>query len=72
MNMADVRSYARSRGVVPGSMRKGELIRTIQRREGNFDCFGTATAGICDQIHCLWRSDCFLAARKKDAGSSDI
>lgn len=66
MNMTEVRTYARSFGIIPGPMRKGELIRTIQLREGNFDCFGTATDGICDQTRCLWRSDCFLAAKKKD------
>jgi hypothetical protein len=33
-------------------------IRGIQRREGNFDCFATATQGFCDQTSCLWRARC--------------
>jgi hypothetical protein len=38
------------------------LIRAIQRKEGNFDCFATAHEGVCDQGGCLWRTDCFAAA----------
>lgn len=34
-----------------------ELIRSIQRAEGNFDCFRTAN-GYCDQWECSWRSLC--------------
>ena len=36
-----------------------EVIRAIQRAEGNFDCYGTAVEGECDQEECLWREDCF-------------
>ena len=36
---------------------KKELIREIQRREGNFDCFGTAVKA-CDQPACCWKDDC--------------
>lgn len=37
---------------------KKDLIRTIQNKEGNFSCFGTALAGYCDQNGCSWRVDC--------------
>jgi hypothetical protein len=33
------------------------LIRSIQRVEGNFDCFRKAK-GYCDQIDCYWRLYC--------------
>jgi hypothetical protein len=36
---------------------KVELIRRIQKAEGNFDCFGTAK-GYCDQLQCSFREDC--------------
>ena len=36
---------------------KAELIRRIQKAEGNFDCFGTAKE-FCDQIQCCFREDC--------------
>ena len=64
MNMQEVRDIARDFGIKPGKAKKTDLIRTIQATEGNFDCFGTAFGGICDQINCLWRDDCFNEARK--------
>ena len=36
---------------------KKDLIKTIQRKEGNFDCFGSAN-GNCNQMACCWRDDC--------------
>jgi hypothetical protein len=33
------------------------LIRSLQRIEGNPDCFGTST-GYCDQLECKWREYC--------------
>ncbi|HEC99705.1 MAG TPA: SAP domain-containing protein, partial [Proteobacteria bacterium] len=44
-------------------MNKTEIIRTIQRAEGNADCFGTEHVNICGQTSCLWREDC-LAMQK--------
>ena len=58
MNMQEIREVARQRHVSAGRLRKGDLIRTLQRLEGNFDCFGSAREGICSQIECLWRKDC--------------
>jgi len=36
---------------------KPDLIKAIQKAEGNFDCFGTAL-GSCSQTNCLWHNDC--------------
>jgi hypothetical protein len=33
------------------------LIQSIQRIEGNPDCFGTAV-GCCDRLDCRWRGYC--------------
>jgi len=33
------------------------LIQSIQRIEGNPDCFGTAV-GYCDRLDCQWRCYC--------------
>lgn len=33
-------------------------IRERQLREGNFDCFGRATTGYCDQHGCLHHAEC--------------
>lgn len=63
MMMQDIRNIAKERGVNAGRMNKTELIRSIQRAEGNTDCFGTEHVKICGQTTCLWREDC-LAIQK--------
>ena len=62
MKLQDIRTVAKQHHINFGSLSKTELIREIQRQEGNFDCFGTACDGICDQVGCLWRESCFAAA----------
>jgi hypothetical protein len=58
MTLKEVKKIAKEKGVRVGNMKKDNIIRAIQRAEGNFACFGTATAGVCDQLNCLWRDDC--------------
>jgi hypothetical protein len=58
MTLKQVKDIARQNKVKVGNMKKENIIRAIQRAEGNFDCFGTATEGTCDQIACLWKDDC--------------
>ena len=57
MKMQEIRSLAKKLSVNSFGKTKTELIREIQRAEGNFDCFGTA-AGYCDQQDCSFRSLC--------------
>ncbi|MCB1671687.1 MAG: SAP domain-containing protein [Gammaproteobacteria bacterium] len=64
MNMQEIRGIARQKGISPGKRPKLELVRLIQNSEGNFECFGTAREGECDQLGCLWRKDCFSMALK--------
>jgi hypothetical protein len=58
MTLKQVKGIAKGKGVMVGNMKKDDIIRAIQRSEGNFDCFGGATAGACEQFNCLWRNDC--------------
>ncbi len=58
MNIQAIRTIAKTRGIKWAKLSKGDLIRTIQREEGNFPCFGTAVDGYCDQLSCTWRNDC--------------
>lgn len=59
----EVRARAKALGVKqPRGANKPTLVRLIQLAEGNFDCFGKAENGECDQTDCLWREDCFKAA----------
>lgn len=58
MKMQEVRAKAKALGLKDtfGSS-KMELIRRIQRAEGNLDCFGTGKDD-CDQFQCCFRDDC--------------
>jgi hypothetical protein len=58
MTLTQVKDMAKTKGLKVGNMKKGNIIRAIQKTEGNFDCFGTATNGECEQADCLWRADC--------------
>ncbi|MDK2955548.1 MAG: hypothetical protein PWQ57_1044 [Desulfovibrionales bacterium] len=58
MKMQEVRALARSMGIRIGGLTKIEAIRKLQRSEGNFDCFGRAANGYCDQTGCLFYEDC--------------
>ncbi len=58
MKIQEIRAIARTRGVRSARMKKADLIRAIQKAEGNFDCYGSAAAGFCDQAECAWLSDC--------------
>jgi hypothetical protein len=58
MTLKQVRDIAKTKGIKVGNMKKANIIRTIQKTEGNFECFGTAINGGCNQSDCLWREDC--------------
>jgi hypothetical protein len=65
--LEDVKKEAKRKGIEPKKLNKTALVRAIQRAEGNFDCFGSALDGHCDQESCLWREDCFAAAKRQQA-----
>ncbi|PKO59823.1 MAG: SAP domain-containing protein [Betaproteobacteria bacterium HGW-Betaproteobacteria-18] len=58
MNMKTIRHLAKTLSIEPGKLSKTELIKKIQVAEGNFDCYGSAINGECDQLDCVWRDDC--------------
>lgn len=64
MQMQEIRTIAKDFGLKASKLKKVDLVRTIQAAEGNFGCFATATDGVCDQTECIWRKDCFAAAKK--------
>ena len=63
MRWNDIRKQARSLGIKTRNLTKAEVIRALQRAEGNFDCFGRSE-GYCDRGDCAWRDDCLKQARK--------
>ncbi len=64
MNMQEIRGRANNFGIKTSRMSKENLIHAIQVSEGNFNCFASAVDGVCDQLNCIWRDDCFDAAKK--------
>lgn len=64
MKFEEVRAIAKSHGIQAVRHSRTELVKMIQREEGNFDCYSTAYDGICDQMGCCWREGCFEDARK--------
>ncbi len=63
MKMPQVRQIAKVRGLTVGRLKKFELIREIQSREGNVACYATDVNGICKQTSCLWIDDCASIAK---------
>ena len=57
MTVKELQKMAKEFGIKAAGLRKAELVKGIQRAEGNFDCFGTAIS-YCDQLNCLFREDC--------------
>jgi len=58
MNIKQIGQLALELGIKAKKQPKAALIRLIQQTEGNFACFGSAITGQCDQLNCLWRTDC--------------
>lgn len=58
MKINEVRALGKSMGINSFGKNKVELIKEIQREQGNFDCFGTAK-DYCDPLECLFRASCF-------------
>lgn len=64
MNMQEIREIAQTRGLKAGKLSKVDLVRVIQREEGNYDCFATPYVETCGQDGCLWRADCLKLGTK--------
>jgi len=58
MRLTEIEKKAKGLGIKDTwKYSRKELIKTIQRTEGNSDCFGS-TKGVCSQTLCCWRQDC--------------
>ena len=58
MKLTEIKQIAEQRGIKPGRLKKSDLIRLIQEKEGNNICFDTGASASCGQDTCLWRPDC--------------
>jgi len=62
MKWNEIRKQARNQGVNTRNLKKVEVIRALQRAEGNFDCFGRSD-DFCDRGDCAWLGDCVKQTR---------
>ncbi len=58
MKMNDIRKIAKKMGINSFGLSKIVLVRKIQEKEGNFQCFATERITDCPETECLWRDDC--------------
>lgn len=59
MRLSDIERKARDLKIKDTwKYQKKDLIKTIQRAEGNADCFGNNKASTCGQSLCCWREEC--------------
>ncbi|MCE5242402.1 MAG: SAP domain-containing protein [Syntrophobacteraceae bacterium] len=65
MKIQEIRAKAKALGINSFGKTKVELVREIQRQEGNFDCYHTATDH-CDQPECCFRSSCLEKGRETE------
>lgn len=59
MLVKEIRKIAKKKGVAANKMKKPDMVRAIQKAEGNYQCFQTGTKETCGQYGCLWREDCW-------------
>lgn len=69
MNMTEAREKAIKLGIKPGKMKKVDLVRAIQNKEGYSSCYQTGLDS-CDQYECCWRSDCLPSKNTKKTAKS--
>lgn len=63
MKMQEIRTMAKRLGINSFGKSKKDLIREIQIKEGNFDCYDRSH-GYCDQGQCIFRASCLSEASK--------
>jgi len=57
MTMTEIKTKAKGLGLVPGKMKKVELVHAIQAAEGCTPCFGRSN-GQCPYTDCCFMQDC--------------
>jgi hypothetical protein len=57
MKMPEIRKKAKALGIIPGKMKKVELIHAIQQAECCTPCFGRSN-GQCGYTDCCFLEDC--------------
>lgn len=59
MKLTDVQEKAKLLGIETKKLKKADLIRKIQKEEGNAPCF-QMNGYDCEEDDCCWRKDCLI------------
>ncbi|MBN2536598.1 MAG: hypothetical protein JXB88_27190 [Spirochaetales bacterium] len=57
MKLPEIKKMAQKLGINVGTLKKPDIIKKIQVKEGNDPCFDSGKK-TCEQMDCLWRDDC--------------
>jgi len=57
MTMSYIKQKAKGLGIIPGKMKKAELIHAVQIAEGCTPCYGRSN-GQCPHTDCCFMKDC--------------
>ncbi len=58
MTFAEIKQIAKDHGIKVAGIKKTDIVRAIQLREGNIPCFSSGKASECGQHSCLWLAAC--------------
>ncbi|MEI6207891.1 MAG: hypothetical protein WCP20_14000 [Desulfuromonadales bacterium] len=58
MNIDEINQTAGLQNLRLDRVTNAELVCAIQQAEGEQPCFGSNTAGTCEQHTCIWREYC--------------
>jgi hypothetical protein len=58
MKLEEIKSIAHLHSIKLGKLKKGELVRAIQKAEWNEQCFEVGKLASCGQVGCSWREIC--------------
>jgi len=58
MTFADIKKIAIEHGIRVVGVKKVDIVRAIQKQEGNTPCFASGKVAECAQRHCLWAAAC--------------
>jgi len=58
MTFAEIKKIAIEQGIRVVGVKKIDIVRAIQKQEGNSPCFASGKVAECGQPHCLWFAAC--------------
>ena len=72
MRFQEIQKMAKGMGINTYRMKKTDIIRSIQRKENNIECYGTDRADDCEEQECSWRSDCLISNNNRKASQKQL